>query len=186
MKKYSEKTAAAVINSMLNGARRDDAREALWYTWRDDDGRQCAVDGFRAFRLDAPIDSLPEMPEGMTPVNLAAIYDMAQAGTMQELEAPELADLDALIAYDRQCKGRKNNLYMFGQGLPVVNAKFLRDALRVFPDARLYCRDVISGIVFKSEHGDGLLLPVRIAGDLSRERREVIYNLSTFAARFAV
>ena len=185
MKKYSEKTAAAVLNGVLKEARCY-AREALWYSWCDADGRQCVVDGFRAFRMAAPVEGVPDMPEGMTPINLAAIYDMAQAGTMQELEAPDLADLDALIAYDRKCSSRERNLYMFGPGAPVVNAKYLRDALKVFPDARLFCRGTINGIVFKSEYGDGLLLPVRIAGDLSRERRKIVYNLATFAARFAV
>ena len=182
---YSEKTAAAVINSMLNYTRRNDKREALWYSWRDADGRQCAIDGYRAFRLAGPLDSLPEMPEYCTPINLARVFALAEEGELRELAAPALADVEALIAYDRKCPGPYRYMYMFGKGLPVVNASFLRDALKVFPDARLFYRDNIHGIIFKSAYGEGLVLPIRV-DDEKRGRREIIYNLSTFAARFTV
>lgn len=185
MTKYSEKTATAVINSILKYTRKHETREALWYAWRDADGRQCVVDGFRAFRVFTPLAAVEEMPENFaTPIDLERVYKQVGTGELHELEAPAPADLEALIAYDRQCSSRKRWLYMFGPGAPVVNVKYLRDALKVFPDARLYCRDALSGIILRSAHGDGVILPIRVQ-NVTDERREIIYNLSTFAARFA-
>ena len=187
MNKYSEKTAAAVLNGVLKEARKH-ARQALWYSWRDAEGRQCVVDGFRAFRLAAPLAAVEDMPENFaTPVDLAKVYAEAEkGGDMRELDAPKLADVEALIAFDRQCSSRERGLYMFGPGLPVLNVKYLRDALKLFPDARLYSCGVLCGVIVKSVHGDGLILPVRVSGPISYKRRKIIYNLATFAARFTV
>lgn len=184
MKKYSEKAAAAVLNSVLKYTRNNDCREALWYAWQDVDGRQCVIDGFRAFRLAVPVEGVPQMPEGMTPVDLPRVYEGAERGALREIPAPTPAELAALAAYDRAHGGALRYMYMFGEGLPVVNLAYLRDALKVFPDARLFVRDVISPVILKSTHGDGLILPIRI-DDRFRKRREVVYSLSTFAQRYA-
>ena len=45
-------SAVRAISGMLNDVKkRDPARRSLHYAWMDDQGRQCACDGFRAFRL---------------------------------------------------------------------------------------------------------------------------------------
>lgn len=179
---YSAKTAQKVIHDMLTGAVLGD-RECLRYTFTDDAGRVCALDGFRAFRVAAPVEGLPVMPEGLTPVDLARIWP--DRNGMKPLEKPDLTELDALISYDRKhAKAPGRYMFKFGKGLPVVNASYLRDALRVYPDARLFYKDNFTPVLVLSEYGDGVVLPCRVS-DEQRERRTVIYSLSTFAARFA-
>ena len=60
VKKYSEKAAFKVIGCMLDYCRRNEKRELLQYSWIDGEGRQCAIDGFRAFRLAAPLEGAAE------------------------------------------------------------------------------------------------------------------------------
>ena len=87
MKRFSEKAAAATIARILKKA--DKAREALHYTWIDDKGRQCALDGFRAFRLDTPIAGLPGLPANIQPFPLHTIYEKLAPMNMRELPRPE-------------------------------------------------------------------------------------------------
>ena len=50
--KYNQKTAAAVMNSLLRAARKMH-RESLHDVWTDEQGRTCASDGYRAYVLNA-------------------------------------------------------------------------------------------------------------------------------------
>ena len=179
--KFSSKNAEKIILSMLNGDVIG-GRENLRYTFTDDAGRVCGLDGFRAFRIAAPLEGLPVLPDGEQHVDLGRVFP--DAAQMNELEKPDLLELDALIAYDRKHGGKMAFTYHFGKGLPVLNAVYLRDALRVFPDARLFYKDNMSPVLFVSEHGDAVVLPVRV-DNANRERRKVIWSLSTFAAKYA-
>ena len=89
----------------------------------------------------------------------------------------------ALLAWDRSHSTRKRFMYMFGAGLPVVNTAYLRDMLKVFPDAQFFSRGTIAPIMVKSSYGEGIIMPIRI-DEKYRERREVVHNLSTFADRY--
>lgn len=178
---FSEKTAQKTVLDMVTGADYGN-REVLRYTWTDAAGRVCAIDGFRGFRIAAPLEGLPTMPEHLTPIDIDRIWPVMGDG-LRELERPDLREVDALIAYDRRHAGLDRYLYKFGAGLPAVNAIYLRDALRVFPDARIYCKNSVSPVLFMSAHGDAIVLPVRVA-DEKRGRRKVIWSLSAFAARF--
>lgn len=178
---FNAKTAARIVLHMITGDVWDN-RDALRYTFTDDAGRVCALDGFRAFRIAAPLEGLPVLPEEFQRADLAAVFPKRDG--MKELYKPDLAELDAIIAYDRRHGGRERYTYHFGEGLPVVNAVYLRDALRVFPDARLYYSTNVAPVLFESEHGDAVVLPIRI-DDSRRGRRGIIWSLATFAARFA-
>lgn len=182
-KKYSEKAAFKVVNGMLDYCRRHEKRELLQYSWIDSEGRQCALNGYIAFRLASPLEGLPEMPDGETPIDLARVFPRLDG--LRELQTPDAAEVAALIAYDRQHDSRRRYMYSFGPGLPVVNSLYLRDMLTVYPDARFYFSNIISPVLVISEHGDGVILPIRVATDEMQQRREIIYNLSTFAQRFA-
>ena len=179
--KFSVQNAEKIMLSMIKGDVIG-GRENLRYTFTDDAGRVCGLDGFRAFRIAAPLEGLPVLPEWEQHVDLGRVFP--DAAQMIELEKPDLIELDALIAYDRKHGGKMRYTYHFGQGLPVLNAIYLRDALRVFPDARIYYKDNVSPILFVSEHGDAVVLPVRV-DDANRERRKIIWSLSTFAAKYA-
>lgn len=213
MKRFSEKAAAATIARILKKA--DKAREALHYTWIDDKGRQCALDGFRAFRLDTPIAGLPGLPANIQPFPLHTIYEKLAPMNMRELPRPEPDELAALAADDKKYKLKGGRYYeddekhvrgdyCFGEGLPVVNLEYLMDVYKVYPDAELYFENVVSPIYIKSQYGDGLLLPIRYMHGLNTPaRREwkhlkpaavkpertpkssAAYSLDAFAARFA-
>ena len=212
MEKYTEKKAAATILRLLKRA--DKAREALHYTYIDDNGRQCCLDGFRAFRLDTPVAGLPSMPDGVKPFPLHTIYEKFSPMNQRELPAPDPDELAALAADDEEKylgggkyednDDKRRGLYCFGEGLPVVNLGYLRDVYKVFPDAELYAENVISPIYIKSQYGDGLLLPIRWMHGLNTPARRPVdglkkparkaertsrkssaFSLDAFAARFA-
>ena len=73
--KFSEKTAAKTVLSMITGDVY--GGDSLRYTFTDDAGRVCALDGFRAFRIAAPLEGLPVLPDGLTHVDLERVYPNA-------------------------------------------------------------------------------------------------------------
>lgn len=192
MKKYSEKTAATVIKSMLIHAR-EDAR--FKGTSIDCCGSQCALDGMRAFRLAVPVAGLPDLPDDAKPFDLGSIWPDEK--TLQELPRPTLDDVSALYAADRKDKGAERRyLWTFGPGLPVLDLIFLRDALRVFPDARLYWnpQKPLAPVVLNSDHGDAIICPMKLKPGANYEPRTIpekrrnaapAFTLSQFAARYA-
>jgi hypothetical protein len=65
---------------------------------------------------------------------------------------------------------RDNILWRFGPGKPSVNAHYLLDAAMVFPDAdKLFWNTLITPLMIQSQDGDGLILPVRVAGETQQE-----------------
>ena len=200
---FNEKTAANVIKSMI---RAKNVREDLRTTWIDDNGRQCACDGYRAYRIKAPIAGLADA--GKTVINLDKIFPQ-DMGEFKQLDAPTLDELNALADDDkahtiRTRKGQTvydddapRGVYMFGNDeKPVVNLAFLRDMLKLYPDAEIYYKNNVSILYFKSAGGDGALLPIRY--DKPRARRPIpaprtkskpaapAFSLAQFAARYAM
>ena len=163
---YNENTAARLLNSLIAGA--DDNREFLKHAWIDNDGRMCACDGFRAFRLNVPVAGVPDI-EAEKAIDLNKIYP--QVDESKALDLPTLADVRAMIEQDKRSEKRGENVsYMFtfgltetGEQLPAVNLGYLADALQMFPNARAYYTTPIAPIVFKDENGDAVILPVRVA-----------------------
>lgn len=157
----SSKNAAAIISRMLKSAN----REALQSTWTDESGRQCACDGFRAYRLKEALP-LPVAPENAAPINLPAIFDPILRRKNIPIPHTERGDVKAYIEIQRAEHGRHYTPeWSFGPGLPTVNAVYLFELLSVFPDAVLYTEEdnEISPLYAVSECGDGLLLPLRKA-----------------------
>lgn len=204
--KYTEKSAVSIIGKMLRGMK-NDSREALHYSWIDGAGRQCACDGFRAYRLNKPVAGLPDMPEHLKGIELDKIFPAAS--DLAPLPLPSLDDVKAICAADRANKDEpRRNQWAFGEELPVVNAQYLRDMLQLFPDAVAMWGGLHSPILFISAHGDGILLPMclRASPRLSAEEnaryqkdfrtprqipgkasapRVPVYSAAQFAARFA-
>ncbi len=136
-----------------------DYRRDLCGAWLDADGRQCLCDGYRAVRLNAPVDGLKQV-ETPTPFDLGKVYPTEPQPTT--LKLPISSELRAYIAdpqTPRTFDGKV--LYDFGEDLPMVNAKYLKDMVDLLPNAVATCDGLMKPIVFKSEKGDGLLLPVR-------------------------
>ena len=206
---FNEKNAVAVVARMLKNVPAE--RESLKYTWIDAEGRQVALDGFLGFRFNTPLAGLPDMPYWLTPINEKRLFPATLAGYMK-IETPNACDVDALIKDDNAHKIRtrkgvteyaenadmKRGLYTWGQGLPAVNLHYLRDALKVFPDAEFYIvkeKGAVSVLYIKSQYGDGLLCPVRFFGTDPAPRRiptqaatktaAPAFSLASFAARYA-
>ena len=190
MKRYTEKTAAAVLGKLLRRTR-SEARDALKYTWIDSAGRQCCCDGICAYRLRVPVAGLPDMPRHLSRIDLDRVFP--DKNGLQAVELPALDDLAALIAADRLSKGNPRQYhYAFGEGLPVVNAKYLRDMMRLYPDAQCFTSGTSKPLLFLSAHGDGLLMPLHVHDHSPRtmpskpaEKRTPVYSAAQFAARFA-
>lgn len=158
-----QKAAERVIK---NAVKLNPEREALHGAWIEKD-KQCICDGVRLFRFSEPLP-LPEMPEKEKPIDAARIVDPAADNAGATLEAPAAADLRVYIktekAQKKASRDRSAALYDFGEGLPAVNAQYLLDVLEMFPDAVLTAsarRPLFNAIYIRSEHGDGVILPVK-------------------------
>jgi len=165
---------AQAITRMLDTVKKQN-RPALAYAWEDADGRQCACDGFRAFRLNAenhlPLEPRPD--DAGKPIDLDKVFparpidDPAMA-----LELPTAQELKAHIALKRaEWTGKRSDFgcqWDFGEGKPQVNARYLLDTLAVMGDGVRAFAATTTGAMsslamvwFTGERGDALLLPVR-------------------------
>ena len=132
-------------------------REGRRGVFLDEQGRQIACDGARAVRLTRPIKGIPEVLPFLNFENLVS----SRKGTRRDLDTPDVGELRKEISRQRALK--MDPLWNFGEGLPTVNAAFLRDMLDILPDAKLCIYgSANSGVWFESPAGDGILLPVRV------------------------
>lgn len=153
------------VYSGMNGIYKntDDNRPDVHGAWIDEQGRQCVCDGYRAARLFTPVENIPECKgfEGLEKC-ITPCYDYTE-----KLPLPTLAELKAYIKQfkaEHKAKEYKNTgiRYDLGDVLPAVNAQYLVDMLNIFgSDSAYWSGKVNASIYFKSEQGDGILLPVR-------------------------
>ena len=134
--------------------------------WEDAAGRQCACDGYMAVRMKKHLDGFETVP-GM---DLEKVFPN---DSMIECELP-LPTPGELKINKRKLTGsgyyHGECGYDFGDGLPMVNAAYLKDIMDILPGAKAYAtnnpwrgdkRVESSAIIFRSEAGDGILLPIR-------------------------
>lgn len=134
-------------------------RPALYGIFTDESGRACACDGFRIIRTN-------ERPEGLPAADGLPVQRLFTIKQGAALTLPTVKELRAIIKEAKETK-KTRPVYDFGDGLPLVNARYLLDMLRVFPDAAAvagYERPEANAIYFNSKYGDGLLMPVRKTG----------------------
>lgn len=197
----NEKTAARLLNSLFS---RNDAQPVyLRRAWIDDAGRMCATDSYRAYRLNNPIPGVPDM-DAAQGLDFGRIWP--KENSMKPLQLPTLAEVKAMMEEDRRKEKRKEAgawVYTFGTDengdrLPAVNLKYLYDILQLFPDASAYCTTPIKPLLFKSQDGEAILVPMRPAAAVDSTRRRVApavkakkrdnapaLGLRTFAALYA-
>lgn len=142
-------------------------KEALQGAWMAGD-RQYMCDGYRAFRLVEPLPGLPSIPDGLEPFDVDKCIDPARDFS-QRLELPTLAAVKAHIKTETarmKAKGIKKMtgvVWDFGEGLPMVNAQYLVDALEILPGCTCRIsshRPELGGLYLESAAGDGLLMAV--------------------------
>lgn len=136
----------------------------------DLDGCQVVCDGFRLFRLNRSIGLAPEYMNGDAE-NYKSLVNriIAQATKNAEsLPIPEPCELDAFIKEGKAArklhKDKSALMWDFGDGLPAVNAEYLRDVLTVYgADVKLYSNGFINPIYIISDAGDGVICPIKKA-----------------------
>lgn len=147
--------AAPALRRLVKNSPREEQRGVFL----DEQGRQIACDGARAVRLNRPIKGIPEMLPFLNFENLVS----SRKGNRIDINAPDDKPLCKEIHDQRIVSKNDCPLWNFGEGLPTVNAAFLRDMLDILPDANLFVYGgELSGVWFESSAGDGLLLPVRV------------------------
>lgn len=146
-------TQIRAISRIIKNAEKKQPRiDAIHGIFADGDGRACASDGFRAIRLNTRPDGFPDAPG----VDLARFFADSFGDV---LPLPTVKEINEIIK-----AGGKPPVFDFGEDLPQVNARYLLDILRVFPDAVCYrtkTKPKNKAIYFVSAFGDGLLLPLR-------------------------
>lgn len=131
------------------------------------DGKQCACDGYRAMRLNTPLD-LPAPPVPCT-MDIGRLFADARHNAATPLETPSQGELKSYIKItkaENKAKYGKNAsrqcvLWDFGEDRPAVNAVYLLDILTAFPDAAITFSTLTAPLYFSHAEGEAILLPVR-------------------------
>lgn len=134
--------------------RNGDIRKNIAGVWTDSEGRSCVCDGYLAIRMRSPVDGFESVPG----VDLERLW-VKDSDLVAELTVPSPGEVK--INKKKLTNGKA--VYDFGDELPMVDVKLLKDVMDCLPDARAYITDrgTTSPIIFKSDKGDALLLPVR-------------------------
>lgn len=134
--------------------RNGDIRKNIAGVWTDSEGRSCVCDGYIAIRMRSPVDGFESVPG----IDLERLW-VKDSDLVAELTVPSPGEVK--INKKKLTNGKA--VYDFGDELPMVDVKLLKDVMDCLPDARAYITDrgTTSPIIFKSDKGDALLLPVR-------------------------
>ncbi len=152
------------MKSVIKSAEKTASHNPMFHGAFYEDGKQCVCDGYRAIRVDNPVD-IHIAEQGDRSFITKTFREVAKA---EELALPSVADLKAYIKINTAAKkATSRNVnpleYDFGEGLPAVNAQYLLDMLTAMPDATAYwdAKNTNSIIYFKAEGVDGILCPVK-------------------------
>ena len=180
-------SALKVITGLLRTVRKTNARTTLHYAWKDEKGRQCVCDGYRAYRLAEPLPLEDRPADAGEPINLSAIVPDVAKGGYRAVPLPAARDVRALIALERAAKGRKAApLWEFGPGLPAVNAAYLLELMTVLPGAAaIYCGTDFAPLYLQAMKfsEDGERIVVRLSeqdgrrGNLRLPRKVQVLNM---------
>lgn len=144
------------INAIKRIIKQNKYRTALQGMFEDNDGRVIACNDYCVVRF-----TYYERPEEIPPATGVDVEKFFNVTRGWDLSPPTVDELKTIISIANETK--KPALYDFGEGLPCVNARFLLDMLRIFPDAKIYRtkkNQKNGAIFFDSQFGDGLLMPV--------------------------
>jgi hypothetical protein len=134
-------------------------------------GKQYTCDGYRAIRLNTPID-LPAPPVPCT-MDIGRFIDEARHNATEPIETPTLGELKAYIKIKKaenkakygKSANRQRILWDFGEGRPVVNAAYLLDILTAFPDATITYSTLTAPLYFSHTDGEAILMPIKKNND---------------------
>lgn len=131
-----------------------DYRKDLQGVWTDSQGRSCVCDGYIAIRMRNPVGGFESVPG----VDLDKLW-VKDTDLVTEINVPTPGE----VKINKRKLATGKAVYDFGDELPMVDVKLLKDVMDCLPDAKAYItnRGSNSPIIFKSDKGDALLLPVR-------------------------
>lgn len=134
--------------------RNGDIRKNLCGVWTDGEGRSCVCDGYIAIRMRSPVEGFENVPG----VDLDKLW-VKDSDLVSELNVPTPGE----VKINKRKLTTGKAVYDFGDELPMVDVKLLKDVMDCLPDAKAYItnRGSNSPIIFKSDKGDALLLPIR-------------------------
>lgn len=148
-------TAYSAVKRFIKGC--PDYRPDLKGVWYDAEDRQCMCDGYHVLRLKNHVEGFNTV-RGM---DLDKCYPKDYE-LVAELPIPTPGELKINKRKLDSYRGAAT-VYDFGDDLPLVNADYLKNIMDCLPDAKAYVTDhpLTGPIIFKSDKGDALLLPVR-------------------------
>lgn len=161
----------ATTADMLAAVKRILKQGAVRYGARNDRSAKIAIDNttyiyspYTFIVTDKMFDSIPEgnAEQARTASNFMKFVETAKGNEGAELELPTIAELKACIS-EQKAKGEKYPLYDFGEGLPCVNAEYLKDILILIPKARATAStQTLKPIYFAGDgyNNYGILCPV--------------------------
>lgn len=130
---------------------------------RDGSTLYCVCDGFVAIRFnEKPL--LPEIDEKYHGQEMQLEYIVKSMDGSKEIELPDIAKLKVYIK-THKIKEKNNPKkvadYLLNEELNLwVNPQYLLNAMECLPDCKAYAANRISPIYFKTENGDGVVIPV--------------------------
>lgn len=158
-----QKAAERVIKNAIAS---NPGREALHGFWIKNE-KQYICDGFRILRLNNALP-LPTISEKLQPIDADRILTPAKDNAGAVLELPDVGELRAYIKTEKARKKAISDksaiFYDFSDDLPRVNAVYLLDMLEILPGCTATASSrgaLVNPIYFESEHGDGVLCPVK-------------------------
>lgn len=165
MKRYTNKKAGKFFNKVLSGVTADYA--VLHNSWSDNFGRWFACDGYRAYRVNTMPDGLLEtwsvhiLPKAKVEAVHSAVEAMFDGDKLEQIEEISIDFETVMDAY----RNSEDWTIDLGEDYPVVNVKYLREAMEMLPGGKVYCTDnmkrMISPVYVISDDGIALILPIR-------------------------
>jgi hypothetical protein len=162
--------AAKTIQRMLDGI--EDGRRSMKFAHIDGKGRQCVLDGRRAFRLQSHLPLQERPADAGEPFDLDKVFP-ADTRDYVSVPLPTYAAVKAeinLVAADnkgRRKAERRAAIWYFGPGLPAVDAYYLLDLLTVLPDCKTIAvnpgKSNVAPLYAATADGDALILPINTA-----------------------
>ena len=175
MKRYTEKKAAAVFESVLSLVRKERGRRDVFSNaWKDGDGAGIVCDGYRLVKISAGIPagvsciihSVPPTTseELQRKAMRARIVDITlDAARRENYTSAEAITADYIKEHARPLSPCGRSAYVKYPGTETCyNARYLLQLVNLFPDACCFiCKDKgrRSPLVIRSAHGAAYLMP---------------------------
>jgi len=175
VKKSSDKQKAKEALRIIKNVRGvDKGRSFSKGAFLGANGRQIVTDAFQLYRFNEHVDGIPMIGEDEVEqyqAKLDAItdnfrdkYERGEMVALSPMPTKEsLVNAAKKLGYSTPLSKAESIPIYFGSGFPVVNARYMYEALTIFPDAQFFAEKgkQLSPIYVTSSEGDGVIVPIR-------------------------